>query len=404
LETIRSLYAEAASQSLRAQAADEEGERGKRASTAAALLLHAKSSESGARLEAMTRLAKPFLTIQPERLDANQWLLNCTNGLLDLQTGALKPHNPREYISRCLPIAYEDTASCPQWERFLLHVLGGDTDLMWFLQKAIGYSLTGDTREQCLFFLYGLGQNGKSTFLHILSSLLGSYAEQTDFSTFAHKEGEGIRNDLARIRGARTVMAVEAGEGKRLDEVLVKRLTGGDTITARFLYAEYFSYTPTFKIWFAANHKPTIHGTEKAIWRRIRLIPFQVAVSEEEKDPELGKKLLDELPGILRWAVFGCRAWQVEGLLPPCSVIEATEGYKTEQDALLDYLEERCLISEQLSVSARVLYDDYVAWCGKTKPIGINGFSLRMKERGIISERSTLTRKMTWKGIGFRVE
>lgn len=404
LETIRALYGEAASHSMRAQAADQEKERAQQAALATSLIQHARRSEANSRLDAMVSLTSLFVPVLPDALDKDQWVLNCENGIVDLRTGNITPHDPQKLITRCLSIAYDVTASCPLWEAFLLKVLGGDADLLWFLQKAIGYSLTGDIREQCLFFLYGLGQNGKSTFLQVLSALLGSYGEQTDFSTFAHKEGEGIRNDLARIRGARTVLAVEAGEGKRLDEVLVKRLTGGDIITARFLYAEYFSYLPTFKIWFAANHKPTIYGTEKAIWRRIRLIPFQVTVSEEEKDPELGKKLLDELPGILRWAVFGCQAWQVEGLTPPCSVIEATEGYKTEQDALLDYLEERCLISEVLSVPARVLYEDYVAWCGKTRPIGINGFSLRLKERGFTNERSLTTRKTVWKGVGLRVE
>jgi len=203
---------------------------------------------------------------------------------------------------------------------------------MEFMQRAVGYALTGDVGEQCLFVMWGTGANGKSTFVETLHALLGDYAQKAEMRTLLHRDTDTVRNDLARLRGARLVSAVEIGRGKRLNEELVKELTGGDTITARFLVREYFEFRPEFKLFLAVNHKPQIHGTDEAIWRRVKLVPFNVYIPPEERDKALGGKLRAELPGILNWALEGCLEWQRGGLREPEEVIAATADYRREQD------------------------------------------------------------------------
>jgi putative DNA primase/helicase len=218
-----------------------------------------------------------------------------------------------------------------------------------------GYALTGDTREQVLFILYGTGANGKSTFLEVLRALLGEFARQTDFSTFLVRSSDTVRNDLAKLAGARFVTAVEAEEGRRLDEALVKQLTGGDRITARFLYKEFFEYDPQFKIFLATNHKPVIWSPGEAIWRRIRLIPFAVTIPEAEQDHTLVAQLCTELPGILRWAVQGCLAWQQEGLGIPEEVQQATAAYRQDMDALAGFLASCCVKGPDEQATSKAL-------------------------------------------------
>ena len=263
------------------------------------LLAHIKASLATAKLKAMIENAQSELPmpVLPEALDCDHWLLNATNGTLDLRTGALQRHRREDLLTRCIPVAYDPQALCPTWEKFLWRIMGR-TDhskdsaddsvlalekrdaadarasrLIAFLQRAVGYSLTSDTREQSLLVLHGKGANGKSTFLEVLQALLADYAQSTPSATLLAKDPhhhEGIPNDIARLRGARLVTAVEIGEGKRLNEELVKRLTGQDTMTGRFLHAEFFDFKPEFKLWIACNHLPQIRGTDHAIWRRVK--------------------------------------------------------------------------------------------------------------------------------------
>ncbi|HYU47276.1 MAG TPA: phage/plasmid primase, P4 family, partial [Terriglobales bacterium] len=254
---------------------------------------------------------------------------------LNLKTGTLQPHCREDLLTKCLPIAYDPNAECPTWLDFLKTIMANNAALITFLQRAIGYSLTGDTSEQCLFIAHGSGSNGKSTFLEVLQALLGDYAESTPSASLLAKDRhDGIPNDIARLRGARLVTAVEIGEGKRLNEELVKRLTGQDTMTARFLFAEFFDFHAEFKLWIACNHLPTIRGTDHAIWRRIRLIPFTVTIPDEQQDKKLPGKLQAELPGILRWAIQGCLAWQEQELSTPSEVIAATKDYRALMDVI----------------------------------------------------------------------
>ena len=297
---------------------------------------HALKSQSAGRLSAMVKVAKsePGTPIPSSQLDAEPMLLGVQNGVLDLKTGQMGKAEPGQYITKLANAAYDPSATCPVWLAFLDQIMDGNKALLQLIQRAIGYSLTGYATEQCLLILYGVGSNGKSTFLNTIRELLGAYAVQSPASALMVKSGSGVPNDIARLRGARFVATSEVEEGQRFGEALVKQLTGGDTITARFLFAEYFEFVPTFTIWLAANHKPVIKGDDHAMWRRIRLIPFSVTISDDKQDKELPNKLRQEFSGILNWAIAGCLQWQAQGLNPPQDVMEATHEYQAEMDVL----------------------------------------------------------------------
>jgi putative DNA primase/helicase len=352
----------------------------------------------------MVKLAEsePGIPVTPAQLDADPWVLNVLNGVLDLCTGKLREHRRDDLLTKLAPVAYDAAAVCPTWEAFLSRVLAGDVELIRFAQKALGYSLTGSTQEQCLFMLYGTGANGKSTFIQTISVLLGDYAQQTPTETLLVKTGGTVNNDVARLQGARWVAAVEAEHGKRLAEVQVKQVTGGDTITARFLYGEYFEYQPAFKLWLAVNHKPVVQGTDHAIWRRIRLLPFAVTIPDAEQDKRLTEKLRAELPGILRWAVEGCLAWLQEGLEPPSVVKRATGDYRAEMDVITAFLQDCCVVEPQREVSTSELYKEYVDWCTQMGESAISkkALSAVLKERGCTQGRRSSER--LWCGIALR--
>ncbi len=368
------------------------------------LAKHAARSESEARINAMISLAmsEPNIPVTPDQLDRNPWILAVQNGTVDLRTGQLLSPRREDLITKLAPVEYDAEARCPTWERFLKEIMEGDQELVRFLQKAIGYSLTGSTSEQCLFILYGTGANGKSTLLSTLRSLLGDYARQTPTDTLLVKRGNTIPNDIARLRGARLVSAVEAEDGRRLAEALVKQLTGGDTITARFLHREFFEFETTFKIFLAVNHKPIIQGTDYAIWRRIRLIPFNVAIPEQEQDKGLPEKLRKELPGILRWAVEGCIGWQKEGLDVPAAVKRATATYREEMDVIASFIKEWCVVNEEERETAANLYEAYVKWCEEAgeQPLSKSQFGVRLTEKGFKRKRSK--RERYYLGIALR--
>jgi putative DNA primase/helicase len=358
-----------------------------------ALASWAKSSEAGYRRREMINSAEtePEVAARALDFDRSPWLLTVLNGTLDLRTGELLPHRREDMITKLAPVGYDPDARCPLWRAFLDRVLAGSDDLARFLQCAVGYSLTADVSEQCLMILYGTGANGKTTFLQAISAMMGDYALQTPVETLLVKHGSAIPNDVARLRGARLVTAAEAEEGKRLAESLVKQVTGGDKVAARFLHGEFFEFTPSFKIWLGTNHKPIIKGTDHAIWRRIRLVPFTVTIPEEEQDRELGERLLAELPGILAWAVRGCLSWQKEGLGVPAEVGRATQAYRDELDALGGFLQDCCIVQENARARAGELYKAYRSWCEENgeKPLSQTRFGLRMVERGLDKVKDT---------------
>jgi len=353
-----------------------------------ALTKHSIRSQDRSRLEAMAWAARPELAISPDEFDPDPWLLNCRNGTLDLRTGELHPHDRDAYLTKLVPVDYRADATCPRWTQFLGEVMGDDADMVGFLQRMVGYALTGSTGEQCFFLLHGGGANGKSTFVETLGKMLGDYARPTEFRTLeARKSSDAVRNDLAALRGLRLVTSVEVGRHKRLDEALVKQLTGSDTITARFLYGEFFDFRPEFKLFLAANNKPVVQGTDEGIWRRVKLVPFEVTIPPERRDRALGAALLAELPGILAWAVQGCLRWQSAGLQPPARVNAATEEYRQESDSLGDFLNTECERGPGLAVAAADLYHAYERWAENSgvDALAANVFGMAMKERGFWS-------------------
>jgi putative DNA primase/helicase len=349
-------------------------------------------SQSEPRLRSMLSLAQtePGVPVVPSQLDSNPWLLNTQNCTVNLELGREGRHFKQDLITKLAGTEYRgELAECPRWLEFLGEVFDGDSELIGFVQRAVGYSLTGITTEQVLFILWGTGANGKSTLLETLRLALGNYALATDFQTFLVKRNDSIRSDLARLAGARFVTATEAEQGGRLSESVVKQLTGGDVVTARFLYREYFEFKSQFKIWLAANHKPQVRGTDNAIWRRIRLIPFRVTIPPERQDRHLMAKFKKELPGILQWAIDGCLSWREMGLDPPAAVRTATDDYRSEMDVLGAFLAERCLMADNASVSARGLYTEYKNWCATSGEYchSQTRFGRMLTERGFQKEK-----------------
>ena len=367
-----------------------------------AILKHALRSESDVRLQAMIKLAQSEVPLEQGELDRNEWILNTLSGSIDLRTGKLKPHNRSDFISKLAPVGYDPDAQYPVWTSFLNEIFDRNAELITFVQRAVGYSLTGDTSEQCLFILYGSGANGKSTFIETVRALLGDYARQADSSAFLVRRNDTATNDLARLSGARFVSASETGVGRSFNEVIIKQLTGGEPITARFLYGEFFEFLPVLKIWMATNHKPTIKGTDDGIWRRIRLIPFNVTIPQNRQDPRLIAKLQDELPGILNWALKGCLAWQTERLSEPDAVANSTADYRQEQDQLGPFFDDCCAFDESSEVMTADLWTAYKTWCESSgeKPVNTKTMAAGLRSRGCQSGRDSNGR--LWKGLALK--
>lgn len=369
------------------------------------LLSWQSKSESNKARREMLDTAKSLtgIPISPQDMDTNSWLLNVENGEIDLRTGKLEKHRRENLITKLAPVTYDPKATCPTWEAFLDRIMDGNTEVIKFLRRAIGYSLTGATSEQCLFILHGSGANGKSTFLDAISALFGEdYHQNTPATTLMVKRDGSIPNDVAALKGARLVTAIEAEQGQTLAESQVKSMTGGDLITARFMRSEFFSFKPEFKIILATNHKPQIRGTDLAIWRRINLVPFTVTIPPEERDGKLPEKLLKELPGILNWAIAGCLEWQNGGLRVPDQVRYATEGYRSEMDIFGDFIADRCSIADQKAkVENKDLRSAYEGWCFENgaRPIAHAAFHSRLVERGFTSSRSGANGRTVWSGV-----
>ncbi|MGE5487305.1 MAG: phage/plasmid primase, P4 family, partial [bacterium] len=394
-DTVRSIYREAAK-----EGDDEERRR---------LIKHAMASESRGALSALVDLARsrPRIAIAPSELDADPLLLNCDNGTLDLQTGELREHRKADLITKLIPIPYHPQAACPYWIEFLHLIMAGDEELVKFLQRAVGYSLSGDVSERVLFFCHGSGRNGKSTFLETVHLLTGDYGMKTPSETLMYKREGGINNDVARLKGARYVYASETQEGGRLNEEQAKNLTGEAVLSARFLYSEIFEFRREFKLWLASNHLPSIHGGDKGIWDRIRKIPFQVRIPDDKliKRAEIDARFRAELPGILAWAVAGCREYLARGLQAPAAVMAATAAYQADMDVLGQFLDERCVVNPQLRSKAKELYEDYKKWTeerGEKYPMKQTAFGLRLAERGF--EKGHTDRGNVYYGLGLAAE
>jgi putative DNA primase/helicase len=312
------------------------------------------------------------------------FLLGCANGTLDLRTGALRTANPDDLISLGNDVPYDPDAKCPRWEQALEEIFAGDESLVSYIQRKVGYALTGDTREQVVDVLQGSGGNGKDTIIKPIMRIVGEQALTTPMETFARSRDKGVRNDLARLHRARLVIASESAEGRRLDETTIKAVSGGGSVAARFLYGEFFEFTPQFKVWLVTNHKPRVEGDDDAIWRRLRLIPFNVSFIGRE-DKELGSKLERELPGILAWAVRGCLAWQAEGLGLPRAVEQSTNEYRADEDLLGLFLDQRCKLTVEGAIEPvllRLAFEEFCTAMGE-RTVSASVFGRRLARRGI---------------------
>jgi putative DNA primase/helicase len=394
--TVRSIFVEAAN-------CDDQKRRNE-------LSRWATASEGRRGIDNMLALAKSEMGIASHvsQFDRDPFVLNVLTGTLNLRTAELLVHDRGDKLTKLAPTSLRPGATfsaeaCPTWTAFLHQILP-DPTLVDFLQRAIGYSLTGDTSEQVIFICYGAGANGKSTLLEVLRAVLGDYATMCSAETLMVKANAGgIPNDIARLRAARFLTATETDDGRRLAEGLVKQMTGGDTMTARFLHKEFFEFKATFKVWLATNHKPVIRGTDYAIWRRIRLIPFTVTIPESERDKGLKEKLLAEASGILAWAVEGCRIWQELGLGHAAAVTAATEAYREEMDPLGDFIADACVVAPGLQ--GHGLYSAYEAWANRNGVKGLlsmRAFSQRLQERGFPGSRNS--RGRYFQGVGLAAE
>ena len=324
--------------------------------------LHSKwwfDSEGQARVEAMLSRAssEPGIPVLPDQMDCDQFLLNVQNGTIDLKTGKLREHRRGDLITRLAPVDYAKGAKCPTWLKVLETIFAGDNELIQFWQRVCGICLTGDVSTQMLPVLYGAGANGKSTILGVLLEILGpDYAIAAPPGLLTVKKGERHPTELAALFGKRLVVDSETAEGARFNETLVKQLTGGDKISARRMKEDFWTFNPTHKLLLCTNHKPTIGETKNAIWRRVKLIPFNVAIPEAEQDSKMPERLRLEYPGILAWCVEGCLDWLELGLDIPSSVADATRQYRDEQDVLAEFLASECTVMQGVYVRASALY------------------------------------------------
>ena len=361
-------------------------------------------TESRQALMNMIELAKPDLSVRPELLDVDKYLLNLRNGTYDLRNDKLLSHSPEDRLTMMANVEYDPDAKCPKWIEFLNKIFAGDQDLIGFVQKALGYSLTGDTGEDCFFIVYGTGANGKTTFLNTIETVLGDYAAQSRAETFLSKDRDTIPSDLARLKGRRFVVATEFPLGKVIAESLIKSLTGRDELTVRELFGKWFQYKPQFKIWLGTNHKPVVRDNSVGFWRRVKLIPFEVQIPVNERIRNFEDILLEEASGILNWMLEGYREWSKNGLGDTEKIREATAEYRDENDVLRDFLEERCIEDPNASISKKELYQAYVDWStfNTEKTLSKGTFLRLIEERGYKPYRSNKERG--WKGITLKKE
>ena len=370
-----------------------------------------RSSSSARAVDAAVKLARsePGVAVSITELDQHPYLLNVSNGTLDLRNPAAgaMPHQKEQLLTHMAAVGFDSLATCPTWQRFISEVTNGSEELAAFLQRSCGLALSGDVSEQCLWLHYGEGRNGKSTLLTVMADMLGTYAGPAPMDLLLTKHGRGkeVETQFANLAGKRLVLTVEADSGVRFSEATVKLLTGGDTVSARQLYGDYWPLKPTWKLHVAANHKPVVRGQDEGIWRRLLLTPWLVRFDGEKQDRQLKDKLMDELPGILGWCLYGFARWQNEGLAAPACVSEATTEYRGENDVLGTWLKECCLIDSTAVAEAGELYRDFKRWAeDRGEHVGTaTAFGLQLERLGYSSQRATsghYRHKTIRRGIG----
>jgi putative DNA primase/helicase len=391
-ETVRDLYRWAVNEltALGEQPAtdddddDEAKERSRKIKALNKVLGHCLKSEAAPRLNAVLDIARSErgIPVLPDQLDAHPWLLNVANGTLDLSTGELRDHCREDMLTKICPTGYRPGAECPEWERFLAGVFSAGAGLISWVQRLLGYALTGEVREHVLPIFWGGGANGKSTLLNAVQDVLGGdYAMKAAPDLLTAKKG-AHPTERADLFGMRLVVGIETEAGASFAEAMVKELTGGDRVRARRMREDFWEFAPTHKIILCTNHKPKVAGDDFAIWRRLKLVPFAVTFAEADQDKQLPNKLRAEAEGILAWLVRGCRAWQREGLGMSPEVAKATEQYRGEQNTFGEFIDERCVVSTDPAYKVRSgdLYSSYVKWCERAseRPVDRTDFGERV--------------------------
>jgi putative DNA primase/helicase len=364
----------------------------------------AVAGESRKRIDNMLALARSVRPVSDpgDGWDADPWLLGVENGVLDLRSGALRAGRPDDRITMCVRAAFDPVAPCDLWTTKVDEIFDRNRELVDYVQRAFGYSLTGVATEQCLFLNWGSGANGKGTLINTFAWVVGDYADDLPFSALELQQRASIPNDVAKLVGKRFVTSSESNDGVQFNEARIKALTGCDPITARFMRAEWFTFQPVAKFWLASNHKPKVNDDSFGFWRRIRLIPFTQQFAGDKDDKDLKDKLKAEAAGILRWAVEGALAWQRQGLESPEAVIAATRDYERESDALATFFEERVVVGPNCSIRASEFYQAYERWCfGRVKErdrLSMKKVGQLIRRRGIkVEEKSHV---VTYHGIG----
>lgn len=363
----------------------------------------AKISQEARKISSIVKLASSDdrIALPITAFDANPWLLNCENGTINLKNGSLAPHNPLNYCTRASPAKYGQALEPNSlWLNFLDTVTGGNADLKGYLKRVAGYCLTGSVSEKCFFFCYGGGDNGKTVFIEVLHALTGNYSIALSTETLIKKRygNGGIPNDVARLHGPRLATVSETQKGEEWNDALIKDLTGGDVITARFLRQEYFDFRPQCKLMIRGNSKPDVTDNSAGMWKRIQLIPFEVQIAGVKQDKELREKIVRrELSGVLQWAVEGCLEWQNKGLAPPENITSAVSKYREDMDTIGQYIEDRIeyLPKKDVSTQASVIYQDYKKWAEDSgyEVASPHKFGREMSDRGHIRVRISSYRR-----------
>ena len=361
----------------------------------------ANAIASAKTVAAVERLARADRRIAAttKQWDADPMLLNTPGGVVDLGTGKLRKHRADDFMTKITSVT--PGGKCPRFERFLKRIFAGDTELIKFMQRVLGYGLTGKTNEHGLFFAYGTGANGKSVLFATARGIFGDYHQTAALTTFTASRTEQHPTDLAMLRGARLVTCTETEEGSRWAELKIKALTGGDAIMARFMRQDFFEFIPQFKLMISGNHKPQLRAVNEAIKRRMNLIPFAVTIPPRERDLHLTDKLEKEWPGILAFMIKGCLAWQRMGLQPPKAVVDATNNYMDDEDVVGQFIADECQLGANFIADRNDLYskwktwsDENNVWTGPAKT-----FYGRMEERGFTSGRDPTGDVRVFKGL-----
>lgn len=363
-------------------------------------LAFANSCRNESRITKGLNLTKALLNRSELEFDIDEWLLCVKNGTLNLKERTLQPHSPTNYIMRVSPVKYDPSASAPMWDKYLDDVLGVEEGnaIRKYIQKAVGYTLTGRNNEKAFFILYGESDSGKSVFLNTIGYILGDFYKKASFSTFTTRgQNQNVRNDLANLRGTRLVVASESNEGDRFDESLIKDITGGEPINCRFLYGEDFNYRPDFKMWFSTNHLPTIRDDSNAMWNRVKVLPFTNVIPPDKQDKNLSDKIAEqESSGVLNWCLKGLAMYLEEGLEAPKGMLEQVDEYREQNDVFGSFISDCCVVNPASKIDRVELFAEFDLWRERTKcyPKGMTNrtFYSKLKDRGFGTSKSGNTR------------